>query len=171
MKVRFLQGMGEVRGPGIRPGEVRDVDQDEAERLIARDIAEPYSEDTAATRETIKGIKQSGDDGFEEIVSAVIDEASRRGVTTEVSPQEANLVTDASDEDLVELAKSVHEELKERELELPGSVEEEEQVSEQKDSETTASKKAETAETATPPKKAAAKAASKKASSAKKRRS
>jgi hypothetical protein len=39
MKVRYLQGMGESRGPGILPGEVRDVSEEEAGRLITREIA------------------------------------------------------------------------------------------------------------------------------------
>jgi hypothetical protein len=43
MRVRYLQGMGEPRGPGIKAGEVRDVSADEGERLVRKGIAEPTS--------------------------------------------------------------------------------------------------------------------------------
>jgi len=117
--VRFIQGMGEPRGPGIRPTETRKVSDEEAERLIERGIAVEYTKDDKATQATIKGIKQADDEGFEQIVSAVMDEGSRRGRATEVPAVEANLVKDASDEDLVELSQNVTAELAERELSVP----------------------------------------------------
>ncbi len=39
MKVRYIQGMGEPRGPGIKPGDERDVPANEGERLVAKGIA------------------------------------------------------------------------------------------------------------------------------------
>jgi hypothetical protein len=117
--VRYLQGMGEPRGPGIRPGDTRKVSDEEAERLIEREIAVEHTKDDKATQETIKGIQSADEEGFEQIASTVMDEAGRRGVTQEFSASEANLVKDASDDDLVALAQNITAELAERGLEVP----------------------------------------------------
>ncbi len=54
MKVRYLQGMGEPRGPGIKAGEERDVPNGEAQRLIDKGIAVAAST-KAAGAEKAKG--------------------------------------------------------------------------------------------------------------------
>lgn len=46
MKVRYLTSCGRPRGPAIQPGDEAQVSKDEAERLIAKGIAEPVGEKT-----------------------------------------------------------------------------------------------------------------------------
>lgn len=77
-KVRYLQGMGEVRGPGIVPGEVREVSDEEAERLFEKDIAEPYdgeadSDAPAGSKKAPEPYKGYEDAGVDEVVEKLED--------------------------------------------------------------------------------------------------
>ena len=73
--VRYLQGMGEPKGPGIKTGDVVKVSNEEAERLIEKNIAVECDgkapADTGAPKESPEPYKGYGDDDARAIIDKV----------------------------------------------------------------------------------------------------